>query len=429
MNQLSSLPLSLPVRAFRLYARYWLPLLVWYLLGRGLHDLLLEVAAHVNRVNAVFAYAIVSTAILCSIASFVLMFHVVQPHLPTVSRLRPQGERGLRAHLRGLGMAMLPFLLVYSSWDLMEDDVRRVEYRSWEIDPFGSGPERTDFTLWFAGAAVVAWVIVKIMEGITRRTLNPVTGLLAAVFEALWMFFALFGITQLVKAGLSWLGGTLAWQNFADFWSFADGLGPVLPIRFHDVMGLDFGWLSIAQEPLTNGIVLPLAWLAICGVCYGREMEDVRDLVDRRRFASVVQRYEVKAPNVLKRYARRFPPAGVREKYYPPLHAIRLMLAASVPALLLFCVFYSAFDLGRVVLTQAVVTTIGPHNAGSFWQEVQPIVSVATDTIYEGLRICLLAMAFDLGLSRFTALRDKATKDPAEAESEPAVHDLLAGKR
>ncbi|MQA06422.1 MAG: hypothetical protein GEV07_28130 [Streptosporangiales bacterium] len=425
MKQISTLPLSLPVRAFRLYARYWLPLLVWYLLGRGLHDVLLEVAAHLNRFNAIFAYSAVSVAALCWIAGFVLMFHVVQPALPTVSSLQPSGERGLRSHLRAVGLAMLPFLLVYSSWELFEDDVRRVEYRSWELDPFGSGPERTDFTLWFAGAAVVAWLIVKLMEGITRRTLNPVSALFAAVFEALWMFFAVFGISQLLKAGLAWLGNTLAWQNFAEFWSFTDGLGPILPIRFHDVLGLDFGWLSIAYEPLRNGIILPIAWLAICGVCYGREMEDVRVLVDRRRFARVVERYEEKAPNVVKRWARRFPPAGVREKYYPPLHAIRLMLAASVPALLLFCVFYSLFELGGVVLTQSVVTVIGPHNGGLFWQEVQPLVSMATDAIIESLRVCLLAVTFDLAISRFTAAKDAAKAEPTP---EPAVRDLLAGK-
>lgn len=419
MNPISSLPLALPGRALRLYARFWLPLVVWYLLGRGLHDGLLEVAAHVNRHNAVIAFSIVATAILCSLVAYVFMFQTVQPGLPTVFSLRRQEaavdptvnspeRRSAREQLRAVGLALLPFLLVYSAWELFEDDVRAVSYRTWEINPLEGTPSRAEFTLWFAAAAVVAWVLVKVLEGITRRTRNPVTALLAAIFEANWMFFAIYGVSELLKASLAWLQNTLAWANLSDLWHFTDGVGPVLPIRFYDVLaGLDFGWLGILRDPFTNGIILPIAWLAIAGACYGREMEDVHGLVDRRRFAQVAQRLE-KAPNVLQRHARRFPPEGVREKYYPPLHAIRLMLTASVPALLLFCVLYSALDLANPLLTQTITTIIGPHPAGTFWQEVQPIVGVAVDTVTEPLRICLLAVTFDLALSMFTSARANA---------------------
>src|SRR5690606_23496763 len=129
------------------------------------------------------------------------------------------------------------------------------------------------------------------------------------------------------------------------------------------------------KDPLRDGIALPIAWLAIAGACYGREMEDVKGLVDRRRFARFTGRWD-QAPEVVKRYAGRFPPAGFREKYYPAFHALRLMLSSGLPAIFFFCVCYSALQLGSYVVQQAVVTTIGPHSAGLFWQEVQPLIGV-----------------------------------------------------
>lgn len=416
MNVLSSLPLDLPSRTVRLFARYWLPLVVWYLLGNGVHDLLLEAAAHANRHNAVLGFSILSMAILSLITGYVMMFHTVQPGLPTVHGLQRRQRRGMSDHLRSLGVAILPFLLIYAAWDQFQDDVRKMAYRTWEINPIEASPQLAEFTLWFAGAAVIAWVVVKIMEGVTRRTGNAVTAALAAVFESLWMFFGLYGLGKLRDAGLAWLHNTLAWHNLAEFWSFGHGVAPVLPFRFHDVLDLSFGWLAFAKEPLFDGITLPLAWLAICGVCYGREMEDVNHLVDRRRFARVADRLE-RAPGVLKRHAGRFPPEGFREKYYPPLHAIFLMLAASIPAFLFFCVLYSAIEVGEAVLRQAVTTTMGAHSAGTFWQEVEPVLLKAIRLITEPLRICLLAVTFDLGLSKFTARRTAVDAPPQASET------------
>src|SRR5690606_17760731 len=122
-------------RTFRLFGRYWLPLVFWYLVGRGLHDGLVEAAAWVNGFNSVLGSSITATAILCLLASYVFMFQVVQPQLPTVWSLRKQEaevdptikspeRRGAREQLRTVGLSLLPFLIVYSAWGLFEDDQR-----------------------------------------------------------------------------------------------------------------------------------------------------------------------------------------------------------------------------------------------------------------------------------------------------------------
>lgn len=422
MNPISSLPLAIPGRTFRLFGRFWLALIFWYLLGRGLHDGLLEVAAHVNRVNSVIAYSIVATAILCSLVAFVFMFQTIQPGLPTIWSLRKRDaqldptikspeRRGAREQLRAVGLALLPFLLVYSARNLFEDDLRSVAYRTWEIDFLGDAPERAEFTFYFAGAAVVAYILVKICEFITRRTRNPVTALLAAVGEANWIFFALFGLQTLWGAAQLRISSTLAWHNFSGLRDLIGDIGPVLPIRFHNVFSglfsFDLGWFAMFSEPLGNGILLPIYWLAIAGVCYGREMEDVKGLVDSRRFARFTGRWD-QAPAFVKRYSRAFPTPGMREKYYPPFHAIRLLLSAGVPAILFFCVCYSAIELGGAVLQQSITTVIGPHSAALFWDEVQPVLGVAVDAVTESVRICLLAVTFDLAMSKFTTAKAQA---------------------
>ncbi|MGH3094376.1 MAG: hypothetical protein ACRDMV_00040 [Streptosporangiales bacterium] len=407
----SLLPLALPRRTLRLFGRYWLPLIVFYLMGRGAHDLLAEAAAHVNRHIPVLAFSVLALAILCKLASYVLMFLCVHGGLPTVwsvhqeegrldERATIAGRRGLRDTVRTVSLTLMPFLIVYAAWNLFEDDVRDMSYRTWAINPIEASPSVADFTLWFAAAGIVAYLLRMVFERLTMATGNPVTGIVTAVFEANWMLFALYGITRLWGGTKVWFFDTVAWQNLSSLVPDLSSISSVIPLQFGRAFGAlgDLGWLSGLGPALKDGIALPLAWLAIAGVAYSREMEDVRSLVfGHRRVAAAAER----APNVVKRWAK--VPPSVREKYVPPLHTIRLMLAAGLPAFFLFCVFYSGVEVLSSVFEQGITTVIGPHNAGTFWGNVDLAIGVGVDAVFEPLRICLLAAAFDLALSRFSA--------------------------
>lgn len=407
----SQLPLALPRRTLRLFGRYWLPLIVFYLIGRGAHDLLAEAAAHVNRHIPVLAFSVLAIAILCSLASYVLMFLSVHGGLPTVwslhreegrldERFAAAGRRGVRDTVRTVSLTIMPFLIVYAAWNLFEDDVRDMAYRTWEINPLKASPSTVDFTLWFVAAGIVAYLLRIVFERLTWTTGNPITGVVTAVFEANWMLFAIYGISRLLGGAKVWFFDTVAWHNLSSLVPDLSGVSAVIPLplgRAFSALG-DLGWLSALGPALKDGIALPLAWLAIAGVAYSREMEDVRSLVlGHRRVAAAAER----APNVIKRWAK--VPAPVREKYVPPLHTIRLMLAAGLPAFFLFCVFYSGVEVLSAVFEQGVATVIGPHSAGLFWSNVDLVMDVGVNAIFEPLRICLLAAAFDLALSRFSA--------------------------
>lgn len=427
----SLLPLALPRRTLRLFGRYSLPLIVFYLIGRGAHDLLAEAAAHVNRHIPVLAFSILAIAILCTLASYVLMFLCVQGGLPTVwsvhqeegrldERTALAGRRGLRDTVRTVSLTLMPFLIVYAAWNLFEDDVRDMAYRTWSINPIEASPSVIDFTLWFAAAGIVAYLLRMVFERLTRTTGSPVTGIITAIFEANWMLFAIYGITRLWGGAQAWFFDTVAWHNLRSLVPDLSGVSSVIPLQFGRAVGAlgDLGWLSGLAPALKDGIALPLAWLAIAGVAYSREMEDVRSLVmGHRRVAAVAER----APNVVKRWAR--VPPSVREKYVPPLHTIRLMLAAGLPAFLLFCVFYGGVELTASVFRQGITTVVGPHSPGTFWANVDLVVDVGVNAVFEPLRICLLAAAFDLALSRFSARNagspDTACSTKASAAAQP----------
>src|SRR5690606_23379615 len=316
----------------------------------GLHDLLAELAARVNYYNSVAGYSLLALAILCTLASYVVMFLTIQRGLPTIWRLRGSDKRTPRELLGAVGLSLLPFLLVYSGWNLFEEDLYQMQYRTWQFHG-GDAPSPAEFTYQFAIAAVIAWLLVKLCEAITRRTGSPVSGAFAAVFEANWMFFGVFGVMTLWGFAGEWLQGTVAWHNLVALKDFAANVVPVLPIRVNDGLNLvtaDFGWLSDYSLALKNGVMLPLAWLAIAGSCYGREMEDARAIVSERTPRKFDERWQ-QAPTFVQRWAKRFPPAGTKEKYYPPLHAVRLMLTTSLPGALLFCLFYSVLDLSQNV--------------------------------------------------------------------------------
>lgn len=424
MDLSRSLTLALPGRTFRLFGQYWVPLIFWYLLGEGLHNLFAEVAARVNFYNAIAGYSILAFAILCRLTCYVLMFLSVQGGLPTVWRLRGTGPRTNRELLTSVGLAIMPFLLVWSAYGLFQDDLRQLQYRTWQFHAHegGGGPPPVEFVYPFAIAAVIAWVLVKVCEAVTRRTKSPVTGTLAAVFEANWMFFSIFGITELLKNGREWLGNTVVVGELGELKDFVADVIPVLPIRVGDavnVVSFDFGWLGNYTGALSEGLVLPLAWLAIAGCCYGREMEDLREVIGGKHLAKFDDRWQ-RAPGIVKRWGHKFPPDPIKEKYYPPFHAIRVMLANGLPGFLVFCLLYSLLTLGGSVFQQAYVAVIGPHSPAFFWGGgVDSLTSQITNTFIEPLKICLLAAAFETGMAAFMA-RSEGTGETPYSRKESA---------
>ncbi|MBO0889897.1 MAG: hypothetical protein J2P14_03210 [Acidothermales bacterium] len=422
----SSLPLAIPRRTLSLFGRFWLPLVSWYLVGRGLHDGLSELASHVNRSIPVAGFSILAVAILCSLTATALMFLSIQPGLPTVWAVRREevqtdptlGVRDPHRHTvkeisRSVAQALMPFLLVYAAWNLFMDDVRDMTYESFAIDMGKAGASLPAFTNWFAVAAVVAFGLRFLFESISKRTGNPVTWIFAAVFEANWTFFVIYGIQQVFGNILDWFFGTLAWYNIKDAVSAVKGLFPVLPFHPGQDSSVVGDWFRGSVVPaLGDGLVLPIAWLGITGVVYGRELEEVRWVLTGR--ARVLhERMTSRAPDRLRRYLAKFPPPSFKERYYPPFQAIWMMIGAGVPALLLFCVYYDALALGVDILKQVLTAIIGPRDPGLFWQEMAGPVDVVVQAIGEPLRICLLAATFDFSLS--VLLRKRRDEERAGA--------------
>lgn len=426
----SSLPLAIPRRTLSLFGRFWLPLVTWYLVGRGLHDGLSELASHVNRKLPVAGFSILALAILCTLAATALMFLAIQPGLPTVWAVRQEevqtdptvGVRDPHKHSvkeisRSVAQALMPFLLVYAAWSLFMDDVRDMTYRSWEIDMLHRSASLPSFTNFFALAAVVAFGLRFLFETISKRTGNPVTWILAAVFEANWMFFVIYGIQQLIGKILGWFFGTLAWYNITSAISAIKGLFPVLPFHPGQDSSAVGAWFENSINPaLSDGLALPIAWLGITGVVYGRELEEVRWVLTGRARA-LHERMGSIGPDRLRRYLAKFPPAGFKERYYPPFQAIWMMIGAGVPALLLYCVYYDALALGVNILKQVFTAVIGPHDTGLFWQELAVPLDIVVQAIGEPLRICLLAATFDFSLS---VLLRKKREEERETSAVPA---------
>lgn len=427
----SSLPLAIPRRTLSLFGRFWLPLVTWYLIGRGLHDGLSELASHVNRKVPVAGFSILAIAILCTLTATALMFLAIQPGLPTVWAVRRDEVQGdptvgvrdphrhsVKEISRSVAQALMPFLLVYAAWNLFTDDVRDMTYESWFIDPTHRAASLPSFTTWFALAAVVAFGLRFLFESISKRTGNPVTWIFAAVFEANWTFFVIYGIQQVFGNILGWFFGTLAWHNVAASVSAVKGLFPVLPFHPGQDSSTVGSWFHSSIVPaLGDGLVLPIAWLGIAGVVYGRELEEVRWVLTGRARA-LHERMGSVGPDRLRRYLAKFPPAGFKERYYPPFQAIWMMIGAGVPALLLFCVFYDALALGENILKQVFTAVIGPRDAGLFWQELSGPLDIVVQAISEPLRICLLAASFDFSLS---VLLRKQRDEEREAGTESSV--------
>lgn len=392
----------LPFAALSLAARSFLPLAFFYTAGRVLHDLILVGAVYAGDVEAprkYLGFAVMSLAVLATLAGYVAMLQVLRP--PDV---RPAGTAREGRLTTVMAHTLLPFLAFYGAWGLFTDDVRQYSILSQEL--FGVQEVKNlefDPLLTTGAIAAVAFAVRVVFEKAYERSPKAWLGLATTVFESLWMFFAVVSIEVFISDRVDWLTSRAAWVGAREF------AGALLePVSA--VVG------AVLPSP-KDALLLPLVWLTIAAVVFGRDMAAGDAVIAGTRAEPKLTLLRTAAPDPV-RNAVEFLSRDLRGKYTPVLNGIRLALGGGVTFILTFCLLYVLLTAARDWAFIGVTHLVGPQES-NWWTLWHGPLKFGVTAVYEVLRISLLAAAFQLIVGRGPAAgsRPPATAVPRSAGS------------
>jgi hypothetical protein len=406
-------------QTLRIAAARWPLILAWYLAGWLARYAAIEVAAFFGATSTVLGFLILPLAVLARLGSFIAIFLVVRGSMPAFTDMRGRGDTDVevtggapvpRQRATDLFLvSIVPFFAFYAAWKFLQDDIDAYARAALaKIDFFTADDTSGSVTSLEFGPITVAIVVVAFVgRFVLKRYADKLPrwiSLVSVYLEAVWVYFTVFFVSFAT-------GDTIAWiQNRAVVHALID---------FKDDALAAVAWIVDAAVWLfteTSGIVLlPIAWLTLAGVVYGRALAAPK--ISYRPKIRVYEKATERIAALPSGVSTRIKDVGLDlvERVSPITNALALIWRAGVVPMGIFVLAYTVLDVASEWLFRAAVLVIGPHDLGSWWMNVDDILSFAIVAVIEPLQLCLIAAAYDYCLRKLEERRD------ARLEVEPEV--------
>ncbi|WP_157509494.1 hypothetical protein [Glaciibacter superstes] len=435
----------IPWHALRLVAAAWPLLLGIYLAGYLVHYLVIDLAGWIGSTSALAAFFILPIAILARVASFICMFLVLRSHMRAFTAAESEARAELEDHAleqpvplappepssaqarfwEVLTASILPFIAFYTAWGFLADDVAQYASdalsQAWgPVDPvFGRG-----LTLGLNPLTIGVTVLAYTGRHLLRRYAGSLAGwtrFVSAYLETVWVFLAALVVQEMFALGGSWVGD----RALVVWW---DG------VREHALStfdALDWIWNAVSWllGEAAGLLFLPLAWLTIAGVVYGRAIAAQKlDFVPVGGRAGTIYALASKRITGLPSWLRArgnevFGSLAGRVK--PLTASVLLMWRAGAVPLGVFVLAYTALEAGSGWLASALLRAIGPH-AIDFWFATSPILVFLVALVLEPLRIALVAAAYDYSLAALERRRTSTNDTSSVVEAIAGTDELTS---
>lgn len=430
-------------------------LLALYLAGTVAHHLLISLSAFVGSSVGLAAYFLLPLAILAKLIAYIGMFLVMRSEMraladvPTGSPSEvstgstnggsstngagstdeagagdgagPTGRVAKRTMFWDVVTAsILPFIAFYAAWGFLGADSNRyaaeVLAQSWgPADPiFGRG-SALGINALTLGATLFAYLARRALTRWAAK-LPAWTRVLAAYFEMVWLFLAAYVLTELVNTVMGWIGerAIVVWWE-----ALMAGIGIRIPAL--DALWGGINWLIAEIGAIT---FLPLAWLTIAGVVYGRTIAAQKLSLDaiaardaragraltslRARTGTVPQWWRDRGRDIRGNVIGRFTPITA---------SLLLIWRAGAISLGVYVLCFTVLDALVAWLGVGINQLLGPHSI-DFWFAISPVLVYLTALLVEPARFALIASAYDHSLA---ALETRTRADAAAADQLSAV--------
>jgi hypothetical protein len=141
--------------------------------------------------------------------------------------------------------------------------------------------------------------------------------------------------------------------------------------------------------------VLPLAWLAVGAVIYGRELEPLPPPTSQlyQRAADRLSR----GPRAVRRLATELG-TDLSGRFAPLFRSLRVLFRAGWSSMLLFWLAFLIAQTAPQWLWELERLVIGPRDLGLVWAPLSGPLAALNEAVGNVLLICLLAAAIDRAL-------------------------------
>ena len=415
------------VAAARLWLRHWPVLLVIALLGGAARMAAIWAATAVSDVSGALGFALLVLGPLASVAAIVLMLLALRPGLPGLAAASaPQAPqdptRGRPQRVVDvLASVLVPFLAVYASYGyLAEDRARYIEAATsaefFENPDLWTGAGTPDGSRVFVatGWAALAVVLVAVVLrwGIGRlegRVPATPLGFAGAYVEGFWLVVAAAELVVWRDRAWAWAESRRAVDVVVGWWeSFLDLLGPVA-----GPVAAVVAWAVDVLSRLDDLVVVPLAWLTVGAVVFGRRLA-ARPLRVRppRRLARLER-----VPGPVRRWTGQAvaPVVGdLRARFLGLVNGVRQLAAAGLAPMLVFGLAFLVSVRLEEGLRHLVRVVVGPQPVDT-WLAFAPHVQTVTRAVGLTVTMALLAAAVDHVLRSGGAL----ASSPAPEQPQP----------
>lgn len=376
-----------PAAALAAVAGRWPTLLAWFVAGWLARVLLLRLAGHAGNVDAVWGLLVLPLAVLARLVSYVAIFVVVRDALLGSE----QGEAGGRGFARvrrsgrqlgaSLVEAVLPFLVIYAAWSIIEEDIVAYARASLDIDQLAAEALSVSLGVLSVSMVVVAFGLRLLLSRLEDR-LPRWTEALSVYLEAVWVLVTVLVLRTLLGGAPEWLGSRrmVAWsldrlddlrESFSWFGRLVDGLGPV--------------WSVVSDV-----VLLPMAWLALAGVVFARTLAERASSHDPHHVTRVRERVD-RLPSRWRRLVA-LASRAVVERWEPVRRVVTLAWRAGPLPLAAYLLAFALVAAAPVWLELGFAHVVGPHEVG-WWSGTSAIVGFGVDVVVVPVQLTVVAVA------------------------------------
>jgi hypothetical protein len=409
-------------QTFTLFRRFWPQLTCLYLLEHTLHPWLLRLSVEIGFFNRLLGLSALAVIVLLKLVVLVWMFHVVRPGLSLAGTDAANGTTPLQRFSSVLAVALVPFFAYYAAWGFLGDVVRDYSLLGWRLDPFGEhGPLlRAGDSQWLLLIVAASWLLRSMCEDQMRKHGAFSWRLAATLLGANWVFIGLYALGAYKEAIMTW---AMRLPIVGTFMRLSEAFKENLP-----AISLPGPWGWDALVELFFYVLLPLVWLALVAVIYHRKAA-----TEKHKGNFVVERVESRyasLPQPVRKVLDRMI-SGYRTRYVPVVRSVELTLTSGLGFLLLFILSYRLLTWGSAWLWVLAKEIIGayPQDVWFVFADVLGLfignpLGPERGVIFEPLRICLLAAAFDRALAAHQQYKRQAATVPDAGNAGTAAAPL-----
>lgn len=447
--------LSVVVGSVRIIAAHWPVLLTIYLLGQAVRNGALWAAVVTTKVNHTLGAFLVPIAPLATLTALILMLRVVSPSLPFATfdaaatapaanapaanataagasaptTMVARQTRVVRERLALLASTLIPFLAVYTAQGYLKEDQTKFVTEA-NADEFMNN---ADFWLgrgvldgsrtviasgyWFWVLVGLALALRWLVDRLDLPERSTGWGLFAAYVEVAWVTLLATGFTNQVREWQGWIERRQFVATVYDWWvGLTDLLGPVAsPVRG----AVSWVWGSLGG--FDDIIVVPMAWLTVGAVVYGRSITapSVRAGVDPR--AQAWRQRMARVPKPVRKAGGEFI-AGWWSRFKGLAGGVRTLASAGLTPMLLFCLVFVLATGAETLTALGLQRLIGPGNVNDLIA-FTPYRDLLARAVYTVLVVGLLAAAVDRIVGRTAPSDPTAPSEPGDPVAEPPLTD------